>query len=248
MCRFSTGHTIVIDGGPATAGWDAGDWVVVPYLRSRGIRRVDAIVVTHSDSDHLGGLPAVARAVDTRAVWYNGSGDTASAFRVLALNIRQRGGRLQVAGAGDSVAGLGTARLTFLSPMRDSAWSARCSDNDRSLVLRIVEHGDTLLFTGDTGQETERMYSRLLRTESGARVDVLKVAHHGSRFSTGDTLLAAARPRYAVISVGRNSYGHPARETLERLRVSGATVLRTDRQGTLIWRTEPAGGGWVEWR
>ncbi|HNV23237.1 MAG TPA: hypothetical protein PKM22_16395 [Candidatus Hydrogenedentes bacterium] len=115
-------------------------------------------------------------------------------------------------------------------------------------MLRIVEYGHTLLFTGDTGQEAERMYSRLLRTEPGARVDVLKVAHHGSRFSTGDTLLAAARPRYAIISVGRNSYGHPTRETLERLRVSGATVLRTDRQGTLIWRTEPAGGGWVEWR
>jgi len=157
VCRFSTGHTIVIDGGPATAGYDAGDWVVVPYLRSRGIRRVDAVVVTHSDSDHIGGLSAVARAFDTRAVWYNGSGDTASAFRALESNIRQRGGRLQVAGAGDSVAGLGTAQMTFLSPMRDSAWSSRCSDNDRSLVLRIVEYGDTVLFTGN-------------RRESGAGV------------------------------------------------------------------------------
>ena len=248
VCRFSSGHTIVVDCGPATESYDAGDWVVVPYLRSRGINRVDAVIVTHSDSDHSGGLAALLRALEVRAVWRNGRDDSSAAFRAIAARAREHDVALRQVGAGDSVAGLGIAHMGVLFPPRDSSLLAGLSENDCSIVLRVAEQGDTLLFTGDTGERAERIYARVLRRDRGARVDVLKVAHHGSKFSTGDTLLAVIRPRYAVVSVGRNRYGHPARETMERLRTAGVHVLRTDESGTLIWRTAPQGGSWMERR
>jgi competence protein ComEC len=123
-------------------------------------------------------------------------------------------------------------RFTVLHPR--PGWSEWGEDvNEDSLVL-LVEYGDfQALFTGDAGFPVEAA----LRSSLG-RVDLLKVGHHGSRGSTGGELLDSLRPVAAVISVGRNDYGHPAPETLERLAHRRVPVLRTDRDGTVDVRTD----------
>jgi competence protein ComEC len=149
-------------------------------------------------------------------------------------------------GAGDSIAGLSGASMEVLFPPRDSVLSSSLSDNDRSVVLRLIQQSDTLLFTGDAGAKAERLYLQLLREETGARVDVLRVGHHGSKYSTGDSLLAMLRPRYGVVSVGRNRYGHPAKETIARLNACGVRICRTDEDGTVIRQIDESGGRWAE--
>jgi competence protein ComEC len=245
VCRFADGHTVLIDGGPATPWHDAGDWVVVPYLRSRGIERVDAVVVTHGDNDHVGGLTAVLRAMEVGALWYGGA-DTSATFQSLVAAARRRGVPMHQIGAGDSIAGLSGASMEVLFPPRDSVLSSSLSDNDRSAVLRLIQQGDTLLFTGDAGVKTERLYLPLLREETGARADVLRVGHHGSKYATGDSLLASLRPRFGVVSVGRNRYGHPAKETVARLKAHGVRIIRTDEDGTVIRQIDENGGRWAE--
>ena len=235
VCAFPNGATLLIDGGPASPWFDAGDWVIVPYFRSRGISRVDVVIATHSDNDHVGGLASVLRTLDVGQLWYHGRSDTAAAFRRLMSIAAERGVPVRRVAAGDSVVGLGDARALVLSPPKDSLALVWWSENDFSVVLWMEAYGQAVLFTGDAGFVAE---DRLLRTWGGDRLRarVLKVAHHGSAYATSDAFLAAVGPAWGVVSVGRgNRYGHPASALLERLRAHGVVPLRTDRAGTVTW-------------
>jgi competence protein ComEC len=212
---------VLVDGG----GWERGDLggrVLLPALLAEGVRDLAALVMTHPDRDHCRGLVDIAAYLPVREVWMGpGWEPEGCAGRLLALP----GVRPRLLWAGET-AGAGRWRLTALHPERGESRGT----NERSLVLLAEANGRRVLLTGDIESWAEM---RLLSCcERSLRVDVLKVAHHGSRTSSTGSFLAAARPRLALISAGVNNlYHHPAPDVVERLQDHGARVLRTDRSG-----------------
>jgi len=230
LCTFPNRAAILIDGGPVSSSYDAGEWTVVPFCRARGIHHLDAIIATHPDDDHIGGLATVIEQLDVGALWYNGDDDSTEVFRRLMDTATRRGVPVQRIAAGDSIIGLGCpARV--VGPPRSRPLLDLWPDNDRSITLYLAPFGRTVLFAGDAGALAEAV----LLKAGGLRAEVLKVAHHGSAYSTTDPFLDAVHPREAVVSVGTNRYGHPAPVLLRRLAAREILALRTDQAGTLIW-------------
>lgn len=221
------GRAVLVDGG----GWrhaDLGGRVLLPSLARAGVRRLDAVVLTHPDLDHCRGLVDLVSYLPVGEVW------TAPGWRAspCAVELTAAPGlALRPLWAGE-MAAVGRWRLLALQP----GPGGRGSGNDRSLVLLAAAPGLRVLLTGDIGAAAE---ARLLRRwpPAALRADLLKVAHHGSASSTTGGLLAAVGPRLALISCGRdNPYGHPAGRVLRRLEAAGARILRTDRSGEIVLR------------
>jgi competence protein ComEC len=231
VIRTPAGHWILVDAGPAGEGADAGRRVVAPFLQRQGARSLTLAVVSHAHADHLGGLPSVMARLPTGLVIEPGADVADSRYTRFLDRLLADGVPWHPARAGDRFE-LDGVRATVLHPVH--GWAGWGEDvNEDSLVL-LVEYGDfQALFAGDAGFPAESAMLGRLRT-----VDLLKVGHHGSRGSTGDDWLAALAPAVAVISLGRNDYGHPAPATLARLRAHGVAVHRTDREGTVTVVTD----------
>ena len=232
VLRTPAGQWIVIDGGPRAPGNDAGLRVVVPYLRRHGARGVALMVSTHSDADHLGGLPAVIAAFPPRLVIEPGEPLARPLYLEFLAAVEAAGSRWRAARAGDRVTVDGVA-VQVLSP--DDAWMDVPVDVNEHGVVTLVTYGSTrVLFQADAGIPVEeRLAGRV------GRVDLLKVGHHGSRSASSEAWLDELAPPVAVISVGaHNRYGHPAPEVLERLARRGIRVLRTDQRGTITFTSD----------
>lgn len=230
-------RAILVDGG----GWDGGDLggrVLLPALLGEGVRHIDALVLTHPDLDHCGGLVDVSAYLPVDEVWMAPGWDPEScAGRLMSLP----GTRTRFLAKGSRVSA-GRWRLKVLHPEADDPSH---ETNERSLVLLAEVHGRRVLLTGDIESWAEHRLADCCARD--LRVDVLKVAHHGSRTSSTETFLEAAKPRLALISVGlRNLYHHPAPEVVERLQAHGARVLRTDRSGEVVVRFEEDGRMGIE--
>jgi competence protein ComEC len=226
------GRWVLVDAGRGWQGGNDGQRVVVPYLRSRG-GQVAAFILSHPHSDHLGGAAAVFRALHPRA-FYDGAYLGGSAMYIDALReARELGIPWHRARPGDSLVIDGVV-LNFLAP--DSLWMTHADDANEASVVTLVRYGKVrFLLEGDAERGEEGW---LTAHSNSLRADVLKVAHHGSRTSSTASFIAEVKPRLAVVSVGAgNSYGHPSATTLGSLAAAGATVLRTDREGTVIVTT-----------
>ncbi len=225
---------VLIDGGGAAqrsagGGRDFAIQVWLPLLAARGISRLDAVAVSHGDSDHCAGLLDVASFVPIAEVWAAHDLRETSCVREL-LTLSRASYRGLAAGDRTTLKGLA---FEVLGPTRDSG----DKDNDRSLVMAVEAEGRRLLLTGDIERRGE--LELLARSPEALRCDLLKVAHHGSATSSRERFLAAARPRLSVISCGvGNRFGHPAPEVVARFARSGGRILRTDVQGEVVvrWR------------
>ncbi len=227
LLRSPAGRWLLIDGGPRGPQGDAGRRLVVPFLRSHGATQLVGVVATHAHLDHYGGIPAVLDAFDPRFVLEPGQPVPDAGYLGFLGAVEADGAEWRPARRGDRLE-LDGVTLEVVSP--DSAWVATQTDiNEESVVLLVTYASTRLLFAGDAGTPTE--------THLAGRVGpvaLLKVGHHGSRGGTSDRWLDELQPVDAVISVGaKNRYGHPAPETLARLRAHGVTVLRTDERGTI---------------
>jgi competence protein ComEC len=231
LLRTPGGHWILVDAGPAGEGTDAGRRVVAPFLQWRGVRSLSLAVVSHAHADHLGGLPAVMARVPTGLVIEPGANVADPRYTRFLDALPKERVAWHPARAGDRFE-IDGVRGTVIHPT--PAWPGWGEDvNEDSLVLLVEYGGFQALFAGDAGFRAEEAMADRLR-----RVDLLKVGHHGSRGSTGDAWLVALAPPVAVISLGRNDYGHPAPATLERLGAHGVTVHRTDLEGTITVITD----------
>jgi len=236
LVELPEGRRLLVDGGPAGARrLDVGERVVAPYLWNRPAARVDAIAVTHSDTDHSGGLRAVLTRFRVGELWENGRWGPGSEETLRAAERSGACRRTLVAG---QRIWLGSALVTVLNPDGTLPFDEPAPDgeNEQSLVLRLDWRGFSLLLTGDLGRPGEE---RVLASHAPVRALALKVGHHGSRFSSTDEFLAATRAAVAVISVGaRNPFRHPTPEALGRLEAAGARIYRTDRDGAVVLETD----------
>ncbi|MGH7477392.1 MAG: DNA internalization-related competence protein ComEC/Rec2, partial [Longimicrobiales bacterium] len=231
--RTPGGRWILVDAGPAGERFDAGRSRVVPFLRRQGVSRLDLLVLTHPDLDHVGGAPAVLRWIGASRVIDPIRPAGRDAYLESLAEARRSGTQWLAARAGTRVM-LDGAVLEILAPLPTGVGAQRHVDgggaaNDYSVVVRLVFGEFDALLMGDAPAAVE---AALLGAGQGRRVEVLKVGHHGSATSTSAAWLAATRPQLALIPVGRrNRYGHPNRLVLARLERAGARVLRTDEHG-----------------
>ncbi|MGH7549771.1 MAG: DNA internalization-related competence protein ComEC/Rec2 [Gemmatimonadota bacterium] len=242
VIHFPDGETWLVDAGPAYPFGDAGRSTVLPYLRRRGVSRLDWLITTHADLDHVGGASSVIRglpvsrwgspmAVDDNSSWLELLATSAAGPSAVTLRAGQRFHR-------------GGVAIDVLHPTPEwvpvDPWDDRRPANEGSVVL-LMSHGPCrLLLTGDLGKPGETALAERLADSLAA--GLLHVGHHGSRHSSSAAFLARVAPDAAVVSVGRsNRYGHPHPDALARLAATGARVYRTDRQGPVHARCEALG-------
>ncbi|MFQ5789215.1 MAG: DNA internalization-related competence protein ComEC/Rec2, partial [Acidobacteriota bacterium] len=229
------GARLLVDGGGSyNRSFDIGEDVVVPYLLRRGVRGLDAVILTHSDLDHLGGLLGVVSRLRVREIWEGGSSWDRRSYRELRARALERGVKVRRLSAGEERT-FGEVRLEILA----AGGASSDPGNNDSVVLRLCYGKSKILLTGDAERQLEE---HLLRWGGPLGADVLKVGHHGSRSSTTPAFLEAVRPRLALISTGASGpFRLPSARVLHRLRARDVTCLRTDRDGAITLRFDRQG-------
>ncbi len=232
LLSFPEGEFALIDAGSRD---DAE--LLVEELACRGVRRLSFAAVTHPHEDHAGGMEAVLRAIPADKVYLSDGENDAGYYIDLLEWLEKSGTPCGVPGNGEVVYEKAGCRVT-------AVYNGEGAENlnDSSLIFRAVYGETSLLLTGDAEIPEE---TRLLALGGEIASDLLKLGHHGSQSSTGEAFLDAVKPRYAVISCGRNNdYGHPHREVLDRLERRGISLSRTDREGTVLFRSD--GRAWTK--
>lgn len=232
----SSNRTVLYDTGPRyTPQADAGGRVILPYLRWRGIGRLDLLVVSHLDSDHSGGVASVLRAMPNTPVVT--SIDPGHTMFAATSTVRRCTDQMELSPDVSSDPRATDVQLRFLHPTAADFTAAR-STNAMSCVL-LAQLGDVrVLLAGDIPSRQE---AELLARESIGPVTLLGAPHHGSRHSSSEAFVEALRPRWIVFQAGyRNRFGHPDAGVLQRYRAVGSEIARTDYQGALQWRFRAA--------
>jgi competence protein ComEC len=221
LIQSPSGATVLVDGG-------VDERVLEADLRGRGLRYIDAVVVSHPDADHIGGLKGAFDTCDI-GVMVSPATDGGGLYADLLGRAEDAGTPVRVMRQGDRLC-LGGLELHALSPPRELPEGL--SVNEASLVLRALAPGLSLLLTGDVEEEGEAM---LMEGGESLRCDLLKVPHHGGYTEGDDRFFSHIKPKIAVISVGEgNRFGHPSMATVDSLRRAGAAVYRTDLCGDIV--------------
>jgi competence protein ComEC len=234
VLQAPNGQTLLVDSGGLGAAFDIGGRIVTPALWALGVRRLDWLLFTHPDADHIGGALSVATDLRPREIWEGVPVPKNAERAQFEAAARSRGVAWRQLLAGDRLV-LGAVVIDVLHPPRPD-WERQKSRNDDSVVLR-VQFGDVaIILTGDAGAEFE---SQFVPDPPLPPLRLLKVGHHGSRSSSSARFIDTLRPQAALISVGRsNLFGHPAPDVLARLNAHGTRIFRTDRDGAISVTTD----------
>ncbi len=213
------GPKILIDGGPNNKVIDELASVLRPTDRY-----IDLVLLSHPQTDHFTGLIDVLKRYQIGAFIFNGRSTTADSWSALSKVIQEDKIPVVILAGGDKIHYL-DSQFNFLLPDKNFIESSDL--NETAFVSLLQSQNSKILFTGDIDTKTEDYLMRKYDLD----VDVLKVAHHGSKFSSGEKFLSNISPKIAVIEVGKNSYGHPTSEVLKKLASVGAQIFRTDKDG-----------------
>ena len=229
---------MIIDAGTANYGTTVSN-----YLKSQKVDDIELMINTHADADHCGGLTQVLKDFVVEEVWISPLTKTTAAYKNFAAAIKSEG----LTAKNPTVGTVYTYEYLTLTVLYDGSGTSNA--NDSSIVVMLEYGSFKFLFTGDIGSDIE---SKLLKnTNVDVSCDVLKVAHHGSKYSSTSAFLKATGARYGVICVGDNDYGHPTSTALNNLASAGIAVYRTDLNGHVIFSTDgatmtlPGNGGTV---
>ncbi len=225
-----TGTQILVDGGPAKKVLSQ-----LPRLMPFYDRKIDMVIITNPDADHMAGFLDVFKNYKVGAVIEPGTWNDSSVFTDLKKEITRKNIPNLLARRGMKIDLGGGAYIEILFPDRNVGdWST----NDGSVMMRLVYGETSVMLAGDTTSITEKIVLAENAPEK-LRSDILKVGHHGSRTSSSPEFVKAVAPEFAAISLGKdNSYGHPHKETLDTLKTAGAQMFRTDLLGTIIMKSD----------
>lgn len=231
------GETVLIDAGTRHETLDMGRSVVAPYLWNRGIFRLDHVIATHPQLDHVGGLPTVLRRFPVGHYWSNGLTRHEPFYQKLQETLRHRGLSESIALAGQTILATDACRFSVLNPTPavpaplEETTPTGATLNNRSVVTRLTCGPHSFLFAADAESST---LARLAEADASAGARTLKVPHHGANSSLHEPWIRRVAPEIAVISVGRrNPYGHPTQSVLQAYQQQGSRIFRTDRDGAV---------------
>lgn len=248
VIQFPTGEVIVVDAGPRTNDFDAGEKSVAPFLRRNGISTIDAIITTHPHADHLGGVPYLMKHFSVTQIIDADQFAQTNLFYEYNL-LRKKEEHLTVKAG--IIFPVGNARMYFLHPTKqfiDVDSSNGFSDlNESSIVFKLHYGSTSFLFTGDAETEAE---GHLVNSFQDFLVsDVLKAGHHGSSTSSSEYFVASVKPKHVIVSVAKfNKFRHPSKRVIERFRSFGASVYRTDVDGAIILESDGITVSKMKWR
>lgn len=226
---------ILIDGGGTPqSNFDVGSKIVIPYLRRKGINEIDLLILTHPHLDHLEGLLPVLKELKVKMVLDSGLACDSSEYKEFISLILKKGIPYHKAKAGDNFIFNNNLEIFLLNPLYDSDFYAESDFNNASIVVKLFYKNVDFLFTGDIEETAEK---KLLVWQNILQSDILKVGHHGSSTSTSLEFLDKVDPGIAVITVGKNHFGHPSQKIIERLEDKNIQIYRTDEDGTIVIRT-----------
>jgi competence protein ComEC len=216
--------------------FDPGKDIVVPFLKSKGISRLDRLILTHGDADHIGGAAGVLDEIKIDEIVFPSGAESGELEKLLIRRAEELSIPVVYAGSGSGWQ-IGSSSFQIISPIQGREYGSK---NDGSLVILAKAGGLRWLFTGDLEEEGE---SWIIQNYPHLRADILKAGHHGSNSSSSSRFLRHIEPKAAVISAGRNNrYGHPHPEVLSRLSSEKIKILRTDLHGAITYTfTEKAG-------
>lgn len=234
LVQLPTGEALLVDAGGTLGGFDLGSRIVAPSLWALGVRRLDALALTHGDPDHVGGAVAVVRDFRPREVWEGIPVPAHMPMQMIERGARAGGAAWRRLRAGEMLT-FGDVRLVVRHPPPPD-WERQRVRNDDSMVLELQRGIVSILLTGDVGGATERAIAAAL---PAAARRIVKAPHHGSATSSSAAFIAALRPQVVVISAGRaNRYGHPAPAVVERYVAAGVSIFRTDQDGAVTVETD----------
>ena len=213
--------TMLIDGGKPHASS-----IIYTYLKNLNIDYLDYIVASHADDDHIGGLSAPLTKIKVGNVLAPETEADTRSYKSLKTKVAEQGLTMVHPKSGETL-DFGCGKIEFYGPITED----ESDRNNGSIVMKIIYGETSFLFTGDAEREEEQ---EILDAGYDLSATVLKVGHHGSKNSTTYPFLREIMPKYAIISVGDNSYGHPTEDVLSRLRDADVKVYRTDMQGDIV--------------
>lgn len=191
-------------------------------------RKIELLIITHPDSDHIGGLIDVIKYYDINEIMMTKYSCDTDICKELDKVITEKAIMKKYAKSGQTIYA-GSQTLKILNPLDDKINAN--DNNDNSIVIKTIINGKILLLSGDAGFKIENELSTLnINIDS----DILKISHHGSKNATSGTFIEKVSPEKAIISVGKNRYGHPSKDVLNRLKNANISILRTDEAGDII--------------
>ncbi len=236
VIQTPTGKNVIIDGGN-NQKYDYGENVVVPYLLDRKITKIDFLMVSHADSDHIGGLFAVLENLKVEVIIIGKQAeayDNYVEFRKLA---EKKNTKILAMEAGQS---LPIDRYTKFEVLWPDAKNMIVENgiNNNSLVGKLQYKDFSMLFTGDIEEIAEKEIVQMYKNSNILDCNILKAAHHGSKSSSIQEIIDLVKPQAAVIGVGEdNKYGHPNGDVLARFENCGCKIFRTDKHGEIMIKT-----------
>ena len=239
------GRQILVDAGRWSPFSNSGERILVPYFEKKGINRLDAVILSHPHADHIGGMPALIKAMEIGVIYQSDYSYDSVLFKTYMKLAAQKGIEIKTPGAGDIIDIDPSVRLFVLGPETDQPKSS--NPNNRSLVFKLSYGDQSMLFTGDAEAEQERQL--VSRYGNFLKSNLYKSGHHGSNTSSTALLMSQALPEITVVSLAfRNSFRHPGRDAVLRLQEFSEEQKYTSLEGAVLFETNGTEFNKVNWR